>query len=161
MSRLVPPIAWTDATKSVPPLQSDLTSNDEYLPQHRHDLVVRNYPYGCIKQLMSRMRQSPTDDLHMTTRNAARSLPNSPRTHTSSNALTSRTMPNSPEEVFRDSPAFHSNNPHPEAPVLVQFESVSEWYRALEMVRSAEVDQDKVCSAGSQSRQHPVWTRLL
>jgi hypothetical protein len=163
MSRLVPSTPSTEDTQALQPLQSDLASNDQCVSQHSQCFVVKNYHYRSVEHLMSRMRQPRTDDLPITTTGVTRSLPNTPRTHAPSNAFTSRTVPNSPEEMFRGVPPFDGNNPHrdPRRPVLVQFESVSEWYRALEMIRSAEVDRDKARSAGGQSREQPIWARLL
>ena len=167
MSRLVPSTPSVEGNKSVPPLQSDLASSDESVSQQSQCFVVKNYPYRSLEHLMSRIRQPCAEDLPITTTGATRSLPNSPRTHTPSNAFTSRTVPNSPEEMYRGSPAFHGNNPYqdsadPARPVLVQFESVSEWYRAMEMIRNVEADRDKARSAGSQqSPERPIWARLL
>ena len=66
-------------------------------------------------------------------------------------------MPSFTEDIFR------SNDPSQDLPrpVLVKFESVSEWSRALEMIRCAEVDQDKARPDGGQSLERAIWTRLL
>ena len=115
---------------------------------------------------MSRIRQPSAEDLPTNITGRTRSLPNSPGTQAPSNAFTSRTVPNSPEEMFRSSPDFQGRNTDheltdPARPVLVQFESLSEWSRALEMIRSVEADRDKACYAGGQSRERSIWARLL
>jgi len=166
MSKLVPLVPSAEAAKGVPPLQSDLVSSEESVDRQTPCFVVRNYPYRSVEHLMSRIRQPSAEDLPITITGGTRSLPNSPRTHAPSNASRSRTVPNFPKELSQGSSNFHGNNPHqdsadPARPVLVQFESVTEWYRALEMIRTAEVDRDTARSAGGQSREHPIWARLL
>ena len=45
--------------------------------------------------------------------------------------------------------------------VLVEFESPSEWYRALEMIRSVEAHRAKMRASGGKSRKPPIEARLL
>ena len=84
-------------------------------------------------------------------------------TRSSTNLSRSRIRPDFPEEILRRSPPFHDikADQGPARPVLVQFESLSEWSRALKMIRGAEIDQDKELTPGGQSSEASIWTRLL
>lgn len=184
MSRLGPTFAvyWNQygdhVTKNLERLKDDPLRRRKFISEMGDYFVLQKYPYQVIQQLMDHINgldqkiqravisqpagssqipstRGPRLPLESggvgSTPSQTQSLPNSPRqTQTDPTVLSA---PSSPRQV----PTLPTESTR----VLVEFESPSEWYRALEMIRSVEAHRAKMRASGGKSRKPPIEARLL
>jgi len=154
-------------------LRQDPVGTAAFISQMGEYFVLQKYSYQNIQELMAHVSElavqiSSTPSNSVSTLltpvgNQSRSLPNSPLSNKNFVTPQSISNPGTPSGTSRadnsgiEVPTLRTESTR----VLVEFDSPSEWYRALEMIRSVEAHRDKMRASGGKSRKPPIMARLL
>lgn len=156
-------------------LRQDPVGTAAFISQMGDYFVLQKYSYQSIQQLMAQISQlsiqiasmpsNPISTLSISSPVGlqSRSLPNSPTFSPNPLTTESASSPGTPAGTSRiqdpllEVPTLRTES----ARALVEFESPSEWYRALEMIRSVEAHRAKMRASGGKSRKPPIAARLL
>ena len=161
-------------TSNLSRLRDNPTGTQHFISQMGEYFVAQQYSYHLIQQLMSQisglseqilstgLNPGLTPSIVAPIEPQSQSVPNSPTSNLGSSMFQTSSHPGSPQEPRSEDsmngvPTLRTESTR----VLVEFESPSEWYRALEMIRSVEAHRAKMRASGGKSRKPPIEARLL